>query len=137
MELHYQLTDDEFEAQFVNKTLNPATFTHEAHLRLAKIHISKYGLEKAIHNLCQQIEAYASFYGDGDKFNITVTVAAAKAVNHFMGRTNSDSFHELIATFPRLKTGFKSLMEAHYSFEIFNNEQAKKEFLAPDLVPFS
>ena len=37
MEQHYTLTDNEFEKQFQTSSLDPAIFTHEAHLRLAWI----------------------------------------------------------------------------------------------------
>ena len=43
IEKHYQLSDEEFEQQFQNCLLSPVLFTHEAHLRLAFIHILKYG----------------------------------------------------------------------------------------------
>jgi hypothetical protein len=42
-ELHFSLTDIEFENQFENGTLKPELFSHEAHVRLAWIHIKKYG----------------------------------------------------------------------------------------------
>lgn len=136
MEAHNQLTDSEFEAQFASKTLDPKLFTHEAHLRLAWIHIKHYGTKTAIDNICRQIKAYAESLGARDKFNKTVTIAAIKAVEHFIGRCQGDSFDDIILEFPRLKENFGGLMRAHYGFEIFNNEKAKREFIPPDLVPF-
>lgn len=136
MEVHYQFTDHEFETQFADNSLNPSVFTHEAHLRLAKIHISKYGVDEAIIRLCSQIKNFAAFNGDHNKFNTTLTVAAIKAVDHFIKRTSSNDFKELIKKFPRLKTNFRGLMNAHYSFDIFNDSKAKKEFIEPDLLPF-
>ncbi len=50
MEEHFYLTDIQFERQFANCSLNPELFSHEAHLRLAWLHISKYGL-KVIMNI--------------------------------------------------------------------------------------
>jgi hypothetical protein len=40
----FKLRDELFEKQFQNCQFNPALFNHEAHLRLAWIHITKYGL---------------------------------------------------------------------------------------------
>ncbi|MBO3697421.1 hypothetical protein [Roseivirga sp. E12] len=111
-------------------------FTHEAHLRLAWIHISKYGIETAMDNLCKQIRDYASFLGESQKFNKTLTVAATRAVYHFMLKHPATNFPELLKQEPRLKHSFLGLIKAHYSFDIFNNKEAGKHFLEPDLLPF-
>ena len=135
-EPHRLLSDTQFEQAFELKSLPAQSFTHEAHLRLAWIHISKYGLTKAIGNVCIQISEYAQSLGVPEKFNMTVTVAAVKAVYHFTNRSQSNDFYELIEEFPRLKTNFKGLVNSHYGFDIFKSGKAKKEFLEPDLVPF-
>lgn len=136
MEDHYQFTDNEFETQFALKLLPPKLFTHEAHLRLAWIHIKQYGLETASDNLCKQIKAYAESLGEHQKFNTTVTIAAVNAVHHFAKKFQKNSFKDFIKTFPRLKADFKGLMDAHYSIEIFENPEAKVKFIEPDLLPF-
>ncbi len=136
MEHHYQLSDNEFEKSFSQKTLNPKWFSHEAHLRLAWIHIRKYGFEKATVNLCNQIEAFAQNLGANDKFNKTLTIAAVSAVYHFIKKSHVVDFQQFIKEEPRLKNQFSDLMKAHYSLDILKSERAKREFLAPDLIPF-
>ena len=136
MQDHYSLSDDEFAEQFRTATLNPAYFTHEAHLRLAFILIKHHGIEGAMDQLCRQIAHFDQTFGDGTKFHKTVTIAAAKAVHHFMGRSSAKSFPELIAEFPRLNTNFKDLLACHYGFDIFSNPEAKRTFVEPDLLPF-
>ena len=136
MEKHFNLTDLEFESQFENCTLDPALFSHEAHVRLAWIHIKKYGKEKAVQNVCSQLFAFVNFLGASGKYNITLTVAAVKAVYHFMQKSDAGNFKDFIARFPRLKYNFKELMAAHYKTDIFNSALAKREFLMPDLLPF-
>lgn len=133
---HYQLTDTAFEQQFAACTLDAALFNHEAHLRLAWIHLKNYGLEQAIENICSQLVAYTRSLGAESKYNKTLTVAAVKAVHHFMQRSVSNDFAGLIDEFPRLKFNFKQLMAAHYTTDIFSSELAKKEYLEPDLLPF-
>ena len=136
MEKHFNLTDSEFEAQFNNCELDPSDFTHEAHLRLAWIHISKYGIEKAENNVQHQLKKFVKFVGAEGKYNLTLTVAAIKAVYHFMLKSKSDNFEDFIAEFPRLKYNFKDIMESHYGFDIFKSEKAKKIFIEPDLIAF-
>ena len=130
------LSDKEFEAQFESGVLPPDLFTHEAHIRLAWIHIENYGLDKAISNIVQQIQSYTAKLGVTDKFNKTLTIAAVRAVYHFMLKSNSSDFPTFIKNNPRLKYNFKELMASHYGFDIYNSPLAKKQYLKPDLLPF-
>lgn len=136
MEKHLELTDLEFEVNFKNCTLNPDIFSHEAHLRLAWIHITKYSEETAIRNICSQLISFVKFVGATGKYNQTLTIAAIKAVSHFVKKSKSKTFQDFIIEFPRLKNNFKDLMNCHYSVDIFNSPKAKKEFVEPDLMPF-
>ncbi|UJH68725.1 hypothetical protein [Allomuricauda sp. SCSIO 65647] len=136
MEKHRNLSDIEFSARFANATLRPELFTHEAHLRLAWLYIKNHGLKTAIDLVCTQIKHFAESNGAFDKFNKTLTVAAIRAVYHFMLKSESSTFHGFINEFPRLKHNFKALMAAHYGFDIYRSPKAKKEYLAPDLLPF-
>ncbi len=136
MEKHIQLSDQEFETQFADKSIDPSLFTHEAHLRLAWIHIKRYGIDKAIDHICTQIKVFATFHGDKEKYHIRVTAAAVRVVYHFVLKSKSENFNDFILESPRLKNNFKKLFDNHYSLDVFTSERAKKEFLHPDLAPF-
>lgn len=136
MQYHNILSDRQFEVNFENYLLNPVFFTHEAHLRLAWIHITKYGVDQAAENLCQQIKKFDQAFGTGTKFNKTVTVAAVRAVDHFIKKSKADNFQDFIREFPQLKQDFKGLMSSHYSRDIFNDPKAKSQYLEPDLSAF-
>lgn len=136
MEKHYLLTDEAFEELFATLGLNPRIFTHEAHLRLAWIHIRKYGTEQAITHITSQIRRFATHHGDAGKYNETVTVAAVRAVNHFMQKSETDNFATFIKEQSVLKTDFKRLLHQHYSTDIFQSAQAKAQYLEPELLPF-
>lgn len=133
---HFQFTNEQFKQQFASCQLNSELFNHEAHLRLAWIHITKYGIDDALENIQSQLKAYVKHLGARDKYNKTVTIAAVKAVYHFFLKSKSDNFQDFIAEFPRLKNNFKGLMGSHYGMDIFNSEKAKKEYVRPDILPF-
>lgn len=137
MKNHLNLNDQQFEQQFRDGTFPPALFTHEAHLRLAWIHVHRYGVEQACLNVCDQIQSFDQLHGDGTKFHYTLTVAAVRTVNHFHQRSHSDNFVDFIREFPRLITNFKGLLDTHYSGFILRLQRAKLEYLEPDLLPFS
>ena len=122
MEKHFELSDAEFEQEFVTCKLDPSDFSHEAHLRLAWIHIDRYGIGQAEKNIPYQLQKFVDYVGAKGKFNMTLTLAAVKAVYHFMLKSDADNF--------------KELMDCHYGFDIYNSNLAKTEFLEPDLIPF-
>ena len=137
MESHLTLDDQTFERQFAEGTLDPKLFNHEAHLRLAWIQIRKYGVERAIENCCAQIRTFAKAQGATDKFHITVTVAAVRAVDHFIRKRPVDTFQDFIQIHPKLKYNFRELLSSHYATDIFQSPEARRKFLAPDLSPFT
>lgn len=135
-ELHRKLTNDEFEAAFRDKTLRPGWFTHEAHLRLAFIHLTKYGLDGALNNMRQEIRAFAENLGIYDKYHDTVTIAAVYMVNDFMKETDNTSFDSFLKSGGDDLKDFKGLLEKHYSYNVFKDQKAREHFVEPDLAPF-
>jgi hypothetical protein len=131
-----QLSDSEFIIQFKSYTLSPSLFNHEAHLRMAWLYISIYGLEKGIFNIRKDLKSYVRHLEATDKYNETLTIAASHAVHHFMQKSTTTSFKQFISQYPQLLTQFRQLMETHYSTNIFTDEVAKREYLEPDLTPF-
>ncbi|QNJ98339.1 hypothetical protein [Constantimarinum furrinae] len=136
MEAHFKLTDREFIREFKSGNLKPLEFTHEAHIRLAWIQITTYGIDTALQIIPKQIQSYVSNIGAYDKYNHTLTIAAVKAVYHFMLRSKGNDFKSFILEFPRLKLSFNELMHSHYSIDIFNSEKAKHQYITPDLLAF-
>ena len=123
MEKHFELSDSEFKEQFINCELNPEIFTHEAHLRLAWIYIKKYGIEQAETSIPRQLREYVKSVGAENKYNTTLTLAAIKAVYHFILKSDANSFREFIIEFPRLKNNFRELMACHYGVDIYNSQK--------------
>jgi hypothetical protein len=71
MKTHYDLSDTQFEEAFKRAILAPQLFTHEAHLRLAWLHIKNYEIDNAITTITSQIKNYTrilSAEGDKQKF---------------------------------------------------------------------
>lgn len=136
MEPHFTLTDSQFEKQFQACVLDPTLFTHEAHLRLAWIHLHKYGADAAIDNICCQLQQFVDNLGARDKYNETVTIAAIKAVYHFILKSKTNNFIDFITENPRLKYNFRELLAFHYTTDIFNSSLAKEKYLTPELLPF-
>lgn len=114
MEKHFELSDAEFEARFAACTLPVADFTHRAHLRLAWIHLGKYGLLKAEANILAQLEAFVAHAGAEGKYDPALTRAAVRAVHHFMSQSKAGDFNGFLAENPRLITKFREIANAFY-----------------------
>jgi len=136
MQNHCKLSDEEFINKFENCLLNPADFTHEAHLRLAWLYIQDDGITKATEKLQDKLQAFVAYVGARNKYHTTLTIAAVMAVHHFVLRSKSTNFKDFIAEFPQLNTHFKPLIASHYSFDVFTSTKARNSFIAPDKTPF-
>ena len=134
---HRDFDDATFLSLFAGQSLPPELFNHEAHLRLAFLHLQENDPEQAVEIVSRQILEYVKKLGAEDKFHATLTIAAVKVVQHFMKRAPLESFEALLRRFPRLSTHFKELITSHYSEDIFTNPTARKQYMEPDLLPFT
>lgn len=133
---HFALTDQEFEDQFRDLTLDPILFTHSAHLRLAWIHITKYGADLSLETIRHQLSNFVQHVGAEDKYHDTVTIAAIKAVNHFVRKSNSKTFKAFLREFPALENNLIGLIGSHYSYDVLTSQEAKRSYQEPDVQPF-
>ena len=136
MTSHFDFSDEGFVQALERCTLDPKLFSHEAHLRLAWLQIRKNGIERAILEIGRILPQYVASLGVKDKYNLTITIAAIKAVDHFMKRSATSNFKDFIQENPRLKYNFRELLGYHYSENIFTSEKAKTEYMEPDLLRF-
>ncbi|NNF22901.1 MAG: hypothetical protein HKN67_13250 [Saprospiraceae bacterium] len=136
MKTHFDLSDHEFEMKFSNCSLDPDLFSHEAHLRLAWIHIKRYGIHIATNNIRKQLKNYTKSVGAQSKYNETVTIAAVKAVYHFYLASRQETFKAFINENKQLLDNFRGLLLSHYKTDIFNSEKARRQFIEPELIPF-
>jgi hypothetical protein len=135
-EKHYRFSDEVYEQKFRECKFPPLYFSHEAHLRLAYIHLNKYGLEQSIENMCTQIYDFAIKYGATMKFNATVTYASLQIMSQYMNKGVSQNFPDLMLEFPHLLQNFKAEIQKHYSWDVFRSPEAKAKIHQPDLKAF-
>jgi len=134
-EKHHLLTNDDFERKFSNCELPGVIFTHEAHLRISYIHITKYGLEKAIDTLSMQIKNCDDKYGNGTKFNKKLTIASTKVIHHFIAKSKTENFNDFIKEFPQLKSDFLDVLKTTNAVDILNTKNdVKEEYLESNLL---
>jgi hypothetical protein len=128
-------SDVEFERQFASGQLSPQAFDHRAHLRLAYIHLTNHGHEGAAATFREALLGFLGHHEiDPSKFHETLTLAWLAAVWHFMQRlgssSGSDDFLQKCAVLHDPK-----IMMTHYSRDVLFSEEARRQFVVPDLSP--
>lgn len=125
--------------QFEACTLPGAKWTHEAHLRVAIMHLWSLSSEEAIDVLRERIRAYNSATGVPNSltrgYHETITVAWVSILSARL--TPADmrlrTLH-VLARHPDLLSS--DLLGAHYSAAVLKSPIARATFVPPDLQPF-
>ena len=115
--------------------VTPDAFDHRAHLRLPYTCLTEYPDVEALTRLRGALLGFLRHHGvDPTKYHETLTRAWFLAVRHFMARSPSaDSADAFIDANPvLLDTG---ILRTHYSADLLFSDQARDEFVAPDLEP--
>ena len=135
MESHLKYNDSDFRRLFEDLKLDPELFTHIAHLRLAWIYLEAYGITEAADKTCLAISNFDRAFGDGTKFHDTVTRMAVIIIAECKGlEQNAVNFQEFIAKHQELVHDFRQLIGNYYSWDIFADPKAKKEYIKPDIL---
>lgn len=130
------ISDSEFLNQFEALTLDPKYFSHNGHLRLAWLYLNSSDLNEAIDKVTTGISNYANSLGATDKFQHTLTEAIVRIMAMRIEKHPTNSFASFLQANPDLVKDIWGVVGTYYSSETLNSEQAKKQFVEPDLKPF-
>ena len=111
---HRDLNDKDFLTTFEKCELPEELFTHEAHLRLGLLYIQQFGLQKAIMYVPMRIMAYTKSLNKPEIFNLELTVAAIKIIDHFLQFNKEDDFEKFLFHNPRIQNDLKGLIKEFY-----------------------
>ena len=133
---HFDLTDEAFYDQMESCELRRKHFSHSAHLRLAWIHIHRYGAKQAETTISKQLKAYVTHIGMGYTFNVTLTTASIRILDTYIKNSEAKDIQALMVEYPALLESFKDMISRHYSDYVFMDKVARSTFLEPDRLPF-
>lgn len=127
--------DKDFYDSFISGAVRPGDFHHREHVKLAYIFLVQYGAEEAAPKFRDALQAFLRHHGiDAAKYHETMTQAWLLAVWHFMQKMPVCAGGEtFLQANPILANA--SIMFTHYSRDVISSEQARREFVAPDLDP--
>jgi len=129
--------DETFLAAFHAGQIGNHDFHHRDHLRLAWIQIRRLGLERASDAVVLSIRQFAARQGHADRYHETMTRFWVRVVAMGINRHPTLPFDDLLATEPHLLD--KTLAFAHWSRERMASDEARRQWMEPDvrLMPAS
>jgi hypothetical protein len=127
--------DREFRAAFEAGAYAPADFSHRAHVRLAYVYLAGSDVDLALERMRAALVSFLSHHGiPASKYHATLTRAWILAVHHFMHRSpEASSADDFIERNPLLLDS--KIMLTHYSADLLFSDQARADFVEPDLDP--
>jgi hypothetical protein len=127
--------DREFRAAFEAGAYAPADFSHRAHVRLAYVYLAGSDVDLALERMRAALVSFLSHHGiPASKYHATLTRAWILAVHHFMHRSpEATSADDFIERNPLLLDS--KIMLTHYSADLLFSDQARADFVEPDLDP--
>lgn len=123
--------DEQFLASFETGQIANRDFHHRDHLRLAWIQIRRLGLERALESVTAAIRQFAARHGHADRYHDTMTRFWLRAVALGIYHHPDLTFEGLLAA--ELHLLDKNLPYVHWSRERMAGDQARRQWVEPDL----
>lgn len=135
MKNHFDLSDDAYYDQVASGELRRKYFTHEAHIRLAWIHICRHGAAEAEVTVPRDIKQLVTRFQMGRTFNQTISIASVRILNYFIQKSGASTFQELVCYEPKILADFRGILAHHYSDKVYTDPIYKQAYVEPDLNP--
>lgn len=124
------MADDEFLAAFEACAIPKADWTHEAHVRMAWLYLTRLPFEEARERVCAGIQRYNASLG-GTGYHDTITVACVRLIAARMrGGEPYPAFRDRC---PELFDRTLAVLRRHYTAERLRSPAAKEAFIESDL----
>lgn len=133
------MDDDELLRRFEAADLTIEQWNHRRHVRVAWCYLTRLPFDEAVARMRAGLKALLPVFGIAESLNVgyheTITVAWMRLVAGTIARygPGADS-REFLAE--QTQFGSKRVLRLFYSKERLISEQAKREFVEPDLTPF-
>jgi hypothetical protein len=114
---------------FEQSTIDPTTFNHREHLRVAWHYLQDLPLEDALARYVHHLRKLVAALGVPHKFHRTMTWAYLVLLDEAMQRSPGAGFDELLSRNPALLD--PGALLAHYEREQLDSPEARARFVLP------
>lgn len=134
------MSDDAFLTAFETGTLPASAWTHEAHVRMAWLYLTRLPYKEAVIRVRTGINYFNNAVLKKDNgYHETITIAfcclIADARKQLLLPDKSASLDDLKSQFPEFFDRKLSALLRHYRHETLFHESARTSFVEPDLIP--
>ena len=136
---HRDLDDEALIDAFESLSLDRDAWVHRSHLRVAVIYLGRFGFDGALEHMRQRIQSFNRAKDIKDSkttgYHETLTVAWLRVIADaldVMSRPPANSIEFLRQNQQLLD---KTLLRRHYSSDRMLTDEAKRQFVEPDLEP--
>lgn len=131
-----ELADDELILRFEDLTLDPRSFRHAEHVRLAFAFLKHLDLFEALERYRRGLKGLAEHHGAPRKYHETVTCGMMVLVHERMvTRPGDGSWQGFVDENPDLLRWLDGAFFEHYPREVLQSELARSTFVLPHSVP--
>lgn len=127
------MTDEDFLAAFEGCTIPKADWTHEAHVRMAWLYLSRLPLPAALQKARSGIARYNRSLGNTTGYHDTVTVAAVRVIASRMAA--GEGYAAFLVRNRDLIDNLMEVLRGYYSDARLKSDEAVAEFVEPDRAP--
>lgn len=127
------MTDDEFLTAFEAAAFARPEWTHEAHVRMARLYLLRFPFPDALQKVRLGIQKLNGKIGSPDGYHDTITVAFVRVIAH---RLREPSEYEAFRDRnPDLFDRTLPALLRYYSKDHLYSPEARRGFVEPDLAP--
>ncbi len=108
------------------------TFDHRQHVKFAWTAVREQGADQAERVVSDEIRDFAALHAPG-KYHQTMTSFWVRLVAHTLEVADPGDFDQQVARFPFLLD--KRAAWRHYSDTVLMSDQARAQFVPPDVLP--
>ena len=123
------MSDDEFLAQFENRSLPIDSFRHADHVRVAFLYLQKYPVVEALQRFSASLTSFATAHGKNNLYNETITWAYLLLIRERMARGSTthtwDEFAQLNPHLLMWKPGIGAKLAAGSSLASWNTRWSR------------
>lgn len=119
---------EEYTDNFLSQEIDVDDFSHLDHVCVAREILLRFDFLMAVQIFSESLHSMATNAGDGDKFNLTITLAFMSIISERM--QSGEDLESFVKTNQDLLQA--DFVEEYYSTERLNSLKAKCMFLMPD-----
>ena len=127
---------ERFIRRFEDTSLPRAEWTHLMHLIVAMVYLVRYGRDEATERIRRGIQRLNHHYGNDAGYHETITLAWIAVICRFLGGSPRSESLAVLSRELIEECGVSDYLFRFYSRDVLMSDDARRNWVPPDLSPF-